>query len=212
MPPRLIGYVDRADTDPIQLYLEAHNLGVNKYRVKVGKGVSQCLGIVSKRSAPPDLSRQSWLHPRLHFMLMAFGEKYVRQHIDWTSIQVNCNYVCAPHKDTGNTGESYIVAFGNFLGGQICIEDADYDIEKRGLLFDGSKHLHWTKQWSGIRYSIVFHTLKPRFPIARPLGHYAAVKIDDVWKIRYLDDNGDPQYLWKNNGLPHPLKGRVKIE
>ena len=210
MPPRLIGYVDRADTDPIQLYLEAHNLGVNKYRVKVGEGVSQCLGIVSKRSQVPDLSRQSWIHPRLHHMLMAFGEKYVRQHIDWTSVQVNCNYVCAPHKDIGNTGESYIVAFGNFLGGQICIEDANYDIEKRGLLFDGSKHLHWTKEWSGIRYSIVFHTLKPRFPMLRQLLDYTAVQIDNIWKIQYLDDEGNTQYLWKNNGLPHTLKGRTK--
>jgi len=212
MPPRLVGYVDRSDVEPIKEYLEAYNLGVNKYRVKVGEGVSQCLGIVSKRSQAPDLSRQSWLHPKLHFMLMEFGEKYVRQHIEWTSIQVNCNYICAPHKDTGNTGDSYIVAFGNFVGGEICIEDVPYNIHLRGLIFDGSQHLHWTKDWQGFRYSIVYHTLKPRFPIARPLGHYSAVKIDGIWKIRYLDENGDPQYLWKNNGLPHPLKGRIKIE
>jgi hypothetical protein len=143
---------------------------------------------------------------------MQFAEKYVRQHIDFTSIQVNCNYVCAPHKDTGNVGDSYIVAFGNYLGGQICIEEADYNIELRGLLFDGSKHMHWTKQWSGDRYSIVFHTLKPRFPIVRPLGHYTAVKHEGIWKIMYLDDEGEHQYLWKGNGLPHPLKGRIKID
>ena len=212
MTPRLVNYVSREDIEEIHLYLRTHNLGVNKYRVKVGEGVSQCLGIVSKRSSPPDLSRQSWLHPRLHFLLMQFAEKYVRQHIDFTSIQVNCNYNCAPHKDTGNVGESYIVAFGNYLGGQICIEEADYNIELRGLLFDGSKHMHWTKQWSGDRYSIVFHTLKPRFPIVRPLGHYTAVKHEGIWKIVYLDDEGNHQYLWKGNGLPHPLKGRIKID
>jgi len=212
MPARFLGYVERSDLEPIKLYLDSHNLGINKYRVKSGVGESQCFGIVSKRSQPPDLSRQSWLHPELHFLLMQFSEKYVKPYISFTSIQVNKNYVCIPHKDTGNTGESYIVAFGNYSGGQLCIEDADYNIERRGLLFDGSEHLHWTKQWSGIRYSIVFHTLKPRFPIVRPLGTYAAVKIDNIWKIHYLDDNGDPQYLWKNNGLPHPLKGRVKID
>ena len=212
MPPRLVNYVSREDIEEIHHYLRTHNLGVNKYRVKVGEGVSQCLGIVSKRSSAPDLSRQSWLHPRLHFLLMRFAEKYVRQHIDFTSIQVNCNYVCAPHKDTGNVGDSYIVAFGNYLGGQICIEEADYNIDLRGLLFDGSQHLHWTKQWSGDRYSIVFHTLKPRFPIVRPLGHYTAVKHQGIWKIVYLDDEGEHQYLWKGNGLPHPLKGRIKID
>jgi hypothetical protein len=212
MPPTLVNYVDRSDIEPIKEYLEAYNLGVNKYRVKVGEGVSQCLGIVSKRSQTPDLSRQSWLHPKLHHMLMGFGEKYVRQHIDWTSIQVNCNYVCAPHKDTGNTGDSYIVAFGNFVGGEICIEDAPYNIFLRGLIFDGSQHLHWTKDWQGVRYSVVYHTLKPRFPMIKQLSDYTAVQIDNIWKIRYLNDDGDPQYLWKNNGLPHPLKGRIKIE
>ena len=210
MPPRLVGYVDRYDLEPIKDYLDVHNLGMNKYRVKVGEGVSQCLGIVSKRSAAPDLSRQSWLHPRLHHMLMQFADKYVRQHIDFTSIQVNCNYICAPHKDVGNVGESYIVAFGYFLGGEICIEDMPYDINLRGLIFDGSKHLHWTRQWSGFRYSIVFHTLKPRFPMLRQLLDYTAVEIDGVWKIRYEDDEGNTQYLWKNNGLPHALKGRTK--
>lgn len=209
---RFLGYVDRADLEPIKLYLDTHKLGNNKYRVKVGEGESQCFGIVSKRSQAPDLSRQSWLHPELHFLLMTFSEKYVRPFIDFTSIQVNKNYVCAPHKDSGNQGESYIVGFGDYTDGQLCIEDADYNIQRRGLLFDGSEHLHWTKPWSGVRYTIVYHTLKPRFPIARPLGHYAAVKIDDIWKIKYLDDNGDPKYLWKKNGLPHPLKGRVKIE
>jgi hypothetical protein len=207
---KFLGYVDRSDLEPIKLYLETHNLGINKYRVKVGEGVSQCLGIVSKRSAAPDLSRQSWLNPRLHYMLMEFGEKYVRQFIDWTSIQVNCNYNCAPHKDTGNQGDSYIVAFGDFLGGNLCIENIDYNIERRGLLFDGSKMQHWTKPWSGIRYSLVFHTIKPKYPIARPLGHYSAVQHEGIWKIRYLTDDGEPDYLYKGKGLPHPLLGKTK--
>jgi hypothetical protein len=210
MPATFLGYVNRSDLEPIRLYLDTHNLGNNKYRVKVGEGESQCLGIVSKRSAPPDLSRQSWLHPELHFLLMQFSEKYVKPYISFTSIQVNKNYVCAPHKDTGNVGDSYIVGFGDYSGGQLCIEDADYNIQRRGLLFNGSEHLHWTRQWSGVRYTIVFHTLKPRFPIARPLGHYSALKINDRWVIRYLDENGDPQYLYKGKGLPHVLAGRTK--
>lgn len=210
MPPTLVGYIDRLDVEPIKEYLEAYNLGVNKYRVKVGEGVSQCLGIVSKRSLPSDLSRQSWLHPKLHHMLMGFGEKYVRQHIDWTSIQVNCNYVCAPHKDTGNIGNSYIVAFGNFVAGEICIENAPYNIFLRGLIFDGSKHLHWTKDWQGVRYSIVYHTLKPKFPMIKQLSDYTAVQMEGKWVIRYLNENGEPDYLYKGKGLLHPLLGRTK--
>lgn len=210
MPPTFISYVDRKDTEEIREYLITHNLGTNKYRVKVGEGVSQCLGIVSKRSQAPDLSRQSWLHPKLHHLLIKFGEMYVKPYISYTSIQVNVNYPCKPHKDISNVGDSYIVAFGEYSGGQLCIEDANYNIERRGLLFNGSEHLHWTRDWTGHRISLVYHTLKPKFPMIKQLSDYTAVQIDNVWKIRYLDDEGNAQYLWKNNGLPHPLKGRVK--
>ena len=212
MPPTFISYVDRKDLEPIREYLIKHRLGNNKYRVKVGEGESQCLGIVSKRSSAPDLSRQSWLHPELHFLLMQFAEIYVKPYISFTSVQVNVNYSCKPHKDTSNVGDSYIVGFGDYRGGQLCIEGADYNIDRRGLLFNGSENLHWTKEWAGNRYTLVFHTLKPRFPIVRPLGHYTAVKHEGIWKIVYLDDEGEHQYLWKGNGLPHPLKGRVRID
>jgi hypothetical protein len=210
MPPTFIAYVDRKDIEEIQEYLTTHNLGTNKYRVKVGEGVSQCLGIVSKRSQAADLSRQSWLHPKLHHLLIQFGEKYVKPYISYTSVQVNVNYPCKPHKDISNVGNSYIVAFGEYSGGQLCIEDANYNIERRGLLFNGSEHLHWTRDWTGHRISLVYHTLKPRFPMIKQLSDYTAVQIDGIWKIRYLDDNGEPDYLYKGKGLLHPLLGRTK--
>jgi len=203
---RYVDTIGTAELEPIIEYLDANNLGVNKYRTKVGEGVSQCLGIVSKRSAAPDLSRQSWLHPRLHYMLMEFGERNVRKHIDWTSIQVNCNYTCAPHKDNGNIGESYIIAFGDYTDGAVCIEDVDYPIHQRGLLFDGSQLQHWTRPWTGTRYSIVYHTIRPRFPAVKTLSDYTAVVVDGSWKIRCSDGG----YMWKGHGLPHPLKGRKK--
>jgi hypothetical protein len=210
MPPTFISYVDRKDTEPIMEYLMSHRLNTNKYRVKVGEGQSQCFGIVSKRSQAPDLSRQSWLHPKLHHLLMQFAEIYVKPYVSFTSIQVNVNYPCKPHKDISNVGDSYIVAFGDYRGGQLCIEDANYNIDRRGLLFNGSEHLHWTREWTGNRISLVFHTLKPRFPMLRQLSDYTAVEHEGVWKIRYLNDAGETVFLTSKNGLPHPLKGRIK--
>jgi hypothetical protein len=200
----------QADLDNIRKYLETHHLGVNKYRVTVGEGVSQCFGIVSKRSAPPDLSRQSWLHAELHHLLMEYANKHVM--IPFTSIQVNCNYICAPHKDHGNIGQSFIIGFGDYTGGELCI-DSDknaYDI-RSGLLFNGSEKLHWTKPWTGTRYSLVFSTLKSRFPAIemKNITDYEAVFVDDKWKIKY-NDGGTVKYLYGKNGLPHPLKGRPK--
>jgi hypothetical protein len=210
MSPQLLTHVQRNDLEAIRQYLTSHKLGLNRYRVKVGDGQSNCLGIVSKRSFAPDLSRQSWLHPRLHYLLMQFAEKYVSPHITFTSIQVNHNYPCKPHKDTGNLGDSYIVAFGDYTGGQLCIEDTDFDIAYRGLLFNGSESLHWTRDWTGERFSIVFHTIKPKFPMIKKLSDYEAVFQDGTWKIKYINEEGQIDYLFGKNGLPHPLKGRTK--
>jgi hypothetical protein len=212
-PPTLIGYVDRKDLQEIWDYLDKHSLGINKYRLKVNPegGYSNCLGIVGKRCLPPDLSRQSWLHPRLHKLLDTFGNKYVKPHINWTSVQVNKNFSCKPHKDIGNLGNSYIVGFGTYAGGTLCVEDFDYNINLRGLLFNGSERLHWTKPWTGDRYSLVFHTLEPkaRFGLrVPPWGSFEAIEdTDGRWKIKRLSDG---QLFWGKKGLPHPLKGRTK--
>ena len=213
MPPTFVSYVERKDIQEIWDYLNKHSLGINKYRVKVNPdgGYSNCLGIVGKRCLPPDLSRQSWLHPRLHKLLDDFGQKYVRPHINWTSVQVNKNFSCQPHKDIGNLGDSYIVGFGTYAGGSLSIEDADYHIHQRGLLFNGSERLHWTKPWVGDRYSLVYHTLEPkaRFGLrVPPWSDFKAIQdTDGRWKIKRLSDG---QLFWGKKGLPHPLKGRTK--
>lgn len=211
-PPRLVGYVDRNDIQEIWDYLDKHSLGINKYRLKVNPegGLSQCLGIVGKRCLPPDLSRVSWLHPRLHKLLDDFGQKYVKPHINWTSVQVNKNFSCAPHKDVGNLGNSYIVGFGTYAGGTLCIEDFDYDIHQRGLLFNGSERLHWTKPWVNHRYTLVYHTLEPksRFDLrVPPWSDFEAILDEGRWKIRRISDG---QLFWGKHGLDHPLKGRKK--
>jgi hypothetical protein len=212
MPPTLIGYVERKDIQEIWDYLDKHSLGINKYRLKVNPegGYSNCLGIVGKRCMPPDLSRQSWLHPYLHKLLDDFGQKYVKPHINWTSVQVNKNFSCQPHKDIGNLGDSYIVGFGTYAGGTLCIEDFDYNIHQRGLLFNGSERLHWTRAWTGDRYTLVYHTLEPkaRFGLrVPPWSDFEVVFDDGRWKIRRKSDG---QLFWGKYGLPHPLAGRVK--
>mmetsp|Transcript_6284 Transcript_6284/g.10779 ORF Transcript_6284/g.10779 Transcript_6284/m.10779 type:complete len:361 (+) Transcript_6284:310-1392(+) len=41
---------------------------------------------------------------------------------EWTNITVNRNFNCKPHRDRGNTGPSYIVGFGEYIGGELNIE------------------------------------------------------------------------------------------
>jgi len=165
----------------------------------------------------PDLSRQSWLDPRLHYLLMKFALVHLPPDLTFTSIQVNDSYKCEAHFDRHNQGLSYIVAFGSFTDGELVLKEAGgdkaYNIRHRPLLFDGSKTEHYTKEFTGKRWSIVYHTLvsPPKHPMIRKLSDYEAVVKDGVWVMAWYKEGEPTVYLSKKNGLEHPLKGRKKI-
>ena len=209
MTPTFVSPVAKEDLEPILQYLSEHNLGINKYRKKVGEGISQTLGIVSKRCLAPDISRHTWLHPKLFYFLQEFGKKYVMPHISYTSIQVNVNFSCKKHKDVNNVGNSYIVAFGDFVGGDLTIEDKRYDIKEKGLLFNGSELEHCTEPFLGNRISIVYHSLMPISRWGTMIPQIANFEsfLDEggQWKLRRLSDG---KILDKKNPLPHPLLKR----
>lgn len=83
---------------------------------------------------------------------------------EYTTIQVNKNIQSLPHFDRNNVGPSFIIALGNFTGGELVIEGTSYDVRK-GLFFNGLDG-HWVKPFTGTRYSLVFftHTFKPPNP------------------------------------------------
>jgi hypothetical protein len=198
-------------TDAIEQHLKKKRIQVNKYRSKVGEGRSQCFGLVRKRSQAPDLSRQSWIDAKLHYLLEEFGRKHVP--IAYTSIQVNDNYVCAPHKDLHNKGLSYIVGFGNYTGGALKLGEPAVEVDiHTPLLFNGSEIIHSTTPWVGQRYSLVYHTLvaPPRFPVVVSLTQYKAIQMEGKWVIQFTKPDGSIEYLTAKNGLPHPLKNRKK--
>jgi hypothetical protein len=189
----------------IQIELKRRPLEINKYR-NSGIGRSVAFGIVSKRCMPPDLSRANWMRPYLAFLLERYGKTLID--FEFTSITVNQNYKSTPHRDKGNEGQTYIIAFGNFSGGELCVEDMpDQDI-KNGFIFNGATQLHSTMPWIGERFSLVFYKAK-----RSPLTSYIAMPIPTVLK-------GNQTYqlhgfgIYKDNqrilNLPHPLAGRSK--
>jgi len=201
----------------IEDHLKTKNIQMNRYRTKVGDGRSQCFGIVRKRSLPPDLSRQSWLDPYFHHLLMEFGRMYVP--VPFTSVQVNQNYKCAEHTDTHNQGLSYIVGFGDYQGGDLILDlsgtKTNFNIKYKPLLFNGSEILHSTQDFTGTRYTVVYHTVvaPEKFPATHSLANYEAIAISGHYMIAVRYDGQEVFYLGPKKGLPHPLKGRkVKKE
>lgn len=203
--------LDESAFRDLMTHLTSKRIAMNRYRRGVGDGRSQAFGMVRKRSQAPDLSRQSWMDARLHYLLMKFALLNVP--IPFTSVQVNDSYLCASHKDKHNAGDSYIVGFGPYTGGELVLKnptDTDYNIRHRPILFNGAEIEHYTKQFTGRRFTLVFHTIvsPPKFPMVKKLDDYEAVVVDGAWCIAWRQEGHPVRYLDKKNGLPHPLKGR----
>ena len=79
----------------------------------------------------------------------------------YTTIQYNKNHKCAKHKDKNNVGDSYIIGFGDYTGGELIVYDDDgnkqiVDIKNKFFKFNGSKYFHETNDFTGERYTLVF--------------------------------------------------------
>lgn len=94
--------------------------------------------------------------PRLYRLLCGFISAY-HPNFKYSTIQLNKNFQCLPHVDKYNKGPSYIIALGDFTGGELVIEGESYNIRNRWKKFDGRK-LHAVSPFRGERYSLVFFT------------------------------------------------------
>ena len=98
---------------------------------------------------------------------------------------MNVNTTSAPHVDGGNSGPSIIVGAGNYTGGRTVLwpsfdrQDSTLkghsknwqkenmpkppvavDISMQTLRFDGDKTWHASEMFTGMRWSLVFFTMK----------------------------------------------------
>jgi hypothetical protein len=130
--------------------VEAFALGLAPYRGSTNQG--------GRVKGPSQWNKK---FPNLYRLLKKF---IAETHPDfkYTTIQVNKNLECLPHIDKNNVGDSYIIALGDFIGGELTIEGQNYNIRNRWKRFDGRK-AHWVEPFEGERYSLVFftHTFKP---------------------------------------------------
>ena len=186
--------------------MERRPIQQNNYRKKAGNGKSQVFGLVNRRCLPPDYSRNNWLRPYLYKLLLEFGAKYVD--ISYNAITLNQDYKAGKHRDKHNTGDSFLVAFGSYTGGDLFIHEGDlsgnHNIYCSPIITDFSKVLHSVDAFTGHRYSLVYYTLiSPKMPTEIPLP---SVKEEDG---KYYFYRGSEKIV---KGLPHPLRDRTREE
>lgn len=196
---------------PIIQELQRRPIPINQYRKSAGEGRSAAFGFVNRRCLETDISRLCWQRPKLYHMLLDFGRRYCP--IQFDAITLNQDYAAAPHRDKGNRGLSYLVAFGDYQGGELEILDhpdlsGSYNLCHQPILFDGANLTHSVKPFTGHRYSLVYYTLEKE--PAKKLEQYRPVELPTGWALEYTDVEGKSSYLKGKVGLPHPLAGRRK--
>ena len=101
-----------------------------------------------------DLSYLTNKNPEIYEELMHLGKNVLK--FDFTSIQVNHNLTCSKHKDKKNEGESLLISFGNYTGGEIMIDEVKHNAYKNKIIFDGHLLEHYNLPHKGNKYSLVF--------------------------------------------------------
>ena len=107
-------------------------------------------------------SRQNIKYPDLYQSILELGLYILPEDFEFNQICLNKNLKCLPHIDKKNVGDSWIVSFGNFTGGELQIFDENdkiklYNIKYKPFCFNGSKVKHGTNDFVGNRYSLIFY-------------------------------------------------------
>jgi len=100
-----------------------------------------------------------------------YSDLHLPQGFFWTQCQINKNFETPPHRDSPNQGSSVIVGFGDYSGGKLAINKNGKvfykDIKNNPTKFNGANYTHWTTQYSGTRWSIVFFTFHKKSELKR---------------------------------------------
>jgi len=107
------------------------------------------------------ISKLSKEHPILDDLLIDFMKVH-NPEFNFNSVYITKNCQSKPHKDSGNPDSSIIVTVGKFEGGGLYVKENEltttlFDIKKNSLEFDGRKHTHFTEEFTGTRYSLIFY-------------------------------------------------------
>jgi hypothetical protein len=137
----------------VKLYMKKKGERSNRYDFPDHR--SAVFGMVKPRfKSQKELSYYSRKHPDVYEEILRIGK--IICPFEFTSIQVNHNLVCTPHKDKHNTTRSILVSFGEYEGGEIVIEGTKYNAYHTPIEFDGKEMEHYNTEIKGNKYSLVY--------------------------------------------------------
>jgi hypothetical protein len=145
--------------DPLLDILSRMTVHINYHRKNSGIGRTQVFGLTDRRSLGYGPVVNNKKYPELYKALKTLGNSIVP--FDFDCIVLNHNYITKPHRDKNNKGESLIISFGNYQGGELVINGEVVDTKLTPVIFDGSLLEHYNFPLiTGNKYSVVFFSNK----------------------------------------------------
>jgi len=154
--------------DHLLAYLENWSFPVNHSRKNIsGDDPNGCLSItlggINTRNAKRgdlSLSQVSKKYPLLYKLATLYVNQIVPKSHNYTSITLNKNIVCLPHRDKNNTSSSYAFAIGDYEGGELVVEGQKHNIRYNPIIFNGGTQEHYSLPTTkGNRYSFIVYDL-----------------------------------------------------
>ena len=150
-------------------------------RKNSGSGRSQSIGILPRRNYGVGESRNNEKYKDILREARKLA-KVVCPDLNYTTIMLNVNYEATPHRDKNNDGESCVVAFGDYEGGELEANGNLYSLRYRSLHFRAADTTHSVKPiTSGTRYSVVF--FRPRFPREFVKKYGSTLTYDELYNL-----------------------------
>ena len=151
----------------------------NYYRKRVNpEGEEFCrsmsMGLVKQHTGQLTISGNTKEYEGIVQLVNEYARTVVDEGFTWTTMTVNDEFASKRHRDSGNSGPSFILSVGNYTGGRlyawpnddrrVTLSSLDYkDAQllqpKGGAHFDGTK-AHETEGFRGWRVSVVLFTAR----------------------------------------------------
>lgn len=175
---------------PLKKAYDSYKIPIYGERFNSGKGRSQSMGILPRRNYGVGESRNNDTWPDILREARALA-KIICPDLNYTTIMVNIDYTALPHMDKNNDGESVVVGFNDYSGGELIANGGAYNIRHRPLRFRAAETLHSVNAiTAGTRYSIVF--FRPRFPKQFQDRYGSTLTYDELYRLIPVRGPGQP--------------------
>ena len=154
-------------------------------RSKQRKGVASGNYLTIRKTHPPECD-ELWevCANLLKSVIIDHPSEEASSSFEYTALAITKQFCGSPHIDQHDTSFQFVIAVGDFTGGDLCVdagssnEEVCINVHNRLGRLDG-RSVHWVSGWKGERYSVVYYSTDQKH-FTEPVGQ----RVHNDWMDR----------------------------